>query len=75
MKETFSAELPLDAAEVREACGYNETTFSEMQADGLLRFDNDHIEVNTCGRPFVRCVAAALDPLMAHNDKQFSKPI
>ena len=70
-----AAHLGVSAAEVREACGYNETTFSEMQADGLLRFDDDHIEVNTCGRPFVRCVAAALDPLMAHNDKQFSKPI
>ena len=70
-----AAHLGVSADEVREACGYNETTFSEMQADGLLRFDDDHIEVNTCGRPFVRCVAAALDPLMAHNDKQFSKPI
>ena len=70
-----AAHLGVSATEVREACCYDESRFSEMQSDGLLRFDDDHIEVNTCGRPFVRCVAAALDPLMANTDKQFSKPI
>lgn len=67
--------LGVSAAAVKEACGYDEARLSEMQADGLLRYDADHIDVNTCGRPFVRCVAAAFDPLMAHTDKQFSKPI
>lgn len=70
-----AAHVGASADEVRQACHYSEQRLAEMQADGLLRFDDDHIEVNTCGRPFVRCVAAALDPLMAHNDKQFSKPI
>jgi oxygen-independent coproporphyrinogen-3 oxidase len=67
--------LDVSTDALRAACNYNEATFSEMQTDGLLNFDHDHIEVNTCGRPFVRCVAAALDPLMAHTDKKFSKPI
>ena len=73
--DDVAAHLGVSATDVREACGYDEARFCEMQADGLLRFDDDHIEVNTCGRPFVRCVAAALDPLMANTDKQFSKPI
>ncbi len=70
-----AARLDVSTDDLRSACNYNETTFSEMQADGLLHYDNDHIEVNTYGRPFVRCVAAALDPLMANTDKKFSKPI
>ena len=47
----------------------------EMAADGLITLTPDTITVNTEGRPFVRCVAAALDPLMRHTDKNFSKPI
>jgi oxygen-independent coproporphyrinogen-3 oxidase len=31
--------------------------------------------MTTEGHPFVRNVAAALDPLMVHTDKKFSKPI
>ena len=47
----------------------------EMAADGLIALTPDTMTVNTEGRPFVRCVAAALDPLMRHTDKNFSKPI
>ena len=59
----------------REACGYDEAVMLEMAADGLITLAPDAITVNTEGRPFVRCVAAALDPLMRHTDKNFSKPI
>lgn len=70
-----SSRLQVSVRRVQEACGYDESLFREMQVDGLLHFDADHIEVNTQGRPFVRCVAAALDPLMANTNKNFSKPI
>ena len=70
-----ASRLGVGVGELREACGYKEQQFLEMQTDGLLRFDADRIEVNTYGRPFVRCVAAALDPLMANTDKKYSKPI
>ena len=67
--------LDVSVDELRQACGYLESQFVEMQKDGLLQFDDDHIVVNTGGRPFVRCVAAALDPLMANTKRNFSKPI
>lgn len=70
-----AARLGVSADELREACGYKESVFSEMQTDGLLSFDDDNIRVDTSGRPFVRCVAAALDPLLVNTDKKFSKPI
>ena len=61
--------------ELREACHYDEALLKEMADDGLLTLDGDNIVVNSEGRPFVRCVAAALDPLMQHTDKSFSNPI
>lgn len=70
-----ASHLGVSVEALHQACQYDETVISEMEADGLLSFDTDHIAVHTSGRPFVRCVAAALDPLMRHNDKQFSRPI
>ena len=61
--------------QLREACHYDEALLKEMADDGLLTLDGDNIVVNSEGRPFVRCVAAALDPLMQHTDKSFSNPI
>lgn len=71
----MASHLGVSVEALHQACQYDETVISEMEADGLLSFDTDHIAVHTSGRPFVRCVAAALDPLMRHNDKQFSRPI
>jgi len=62
-------------AQLRKPCHYDEERLREMASDGILVFDDHHITVNTDGRPFVRCVAAALDPLMQHTDKHFSNPI
>lgn len=70
-----ASHLGVSVEALHQACQYDETVISEMEADGLLSFDTDYIDVHTSGRPFVRCVATALDPLMRHNDKQFSRPI
>ncbi len=67
--------LGLTVDEVRKACIYNEDLMREMAADGILTLDGEHLYISTDGRPFVRCVAAAMDPLMVNTDKKFSKPI
>lgn len=72
---TIANHLSLSVDEVQKACGYNRTYMQEMAADGLLKLNDERIIVSTEGRPFVRCVAAALDPLMRHTNKSFSKPI
>ena len=46
-----------------------------MARDGIINLSNDGIAMTDLGHPFVRNVAAALDPLMQHTDKKFSKPI
>ena len=72
---SLSSLLEVTPDALRQACDYNEQLMQEMAADGLLTLHADHIVVNTEGRPFVRNVAAALDPLIRHSDKKFSKPI
>lgn len=67
--------LGLTVEEVREACHYDAAQMREMATDGILTLDGEYLYINTDGRPLVRCVAAALDPLMVNTDKKFSKPI
>lgn len=68
-------DLGVTPDQLREACLYDEEKMREMASDGLITIENQQLTVHTEGRPFVRNVAAALDPLMRHNDKTFSKPI
>jgi oxygen-independent coproporphyrinogen-3 oxidase len=43
--------------------------------DGLIDWDEEHIQIRPEATPFVRNVAASLDKLMLNTDKQFSKPM
>lgn len=70
-----ASRMGVSVDEIRKACQYDEIVISQMATDGLIIFDADQIIMNSDGRPFVRSVAAALDPLMKNTDKQFSRPI
>lgn len=70
-----ASRMGVSVDEIRKACQYDETVIGQMATDGLIIFDADQIIMNSDGRPFVRSVAAALDPLMKNTDKQFSRPI
>lgn len=67
--------LQVPVADVLQALHYDETQLRDMEADGLLTLTADGLAMTPEGHPFVRNVAAALDPLMQHTDKLFSKPI
>ena len=73
--EDVAERLGVSVDALRSACCYDEARLKEMAHDGILDFDDQHILVHSEGRPLVRCVAAALDPLVQHTDKQFSNPI
>jgi oxygen-independent coproporphyrinogen-3 oxidase len=62
-------------AALRSATAYNPARLADMAADGLLTYTDLRLDVTPSGAPFVRNVAATLDPLMAANNKTFSKPI
>lgn len=58
-----------------ECVHYDKALLEDMAHDGIITLSDDGIAMTKPGHPFVRNVAAALDPLMQHTDKQFSKPI
>ena len=61
--------------EQRAVVNYDEGRLAEMQADGIITIDGNTIRMVHESSPFVRNVAALLDPLMQHTTKSFSKPI
>lgn len=67
--------LHVSVDEIKQAIHYNETELQTLQADGLIAFDADSVEITPDGLPFVRNVAAAFDPMMRHNHRLFSKPV
>ena len=67
--------LHVSVDEIKQAIHYNEAELQTLQADGLITFDADSVEITPDGLPFVRNVAAAFDPMMRHNHRLFSKPV
>lgn len=67
--------LAITTDNLKDALHYDENQLKEMEADGIIELTSDGIAMTTEGHPFVRNVAAALDPLMQNTDKKFSKPI
>ena len=64
--------------EQRAVVNYDERRLAEMQADGIITIDGDSIRMTHESSPFVRNVAALLDPLMRplmRDLPRFSKPI
>ncbi len=59
----------------RAAVNYDEARLKEMEADGIITIQGNTIRLTHESSPFVRNVAALLDPLMLHSNKSFSKPI
>ncbi len=61
--------------EMRGAVNYDESRLKEMEADGIISIQGNTLRLIHESSPFVRNVAALLDPLMLHTNKSFSKPI
>lgn len=60
---------------VRDSLNYNEAHLQEMISDGIISMIGNELRVTDLGRPYVRYVAAAIDPLMINKTNHFSKPI
>ena len=61
--------------EQRAVVNFDATRLQEMQDDGIITVSGNTICMVHQSSPFVRNVAALLDPLMQHTSKSFSKPI
>ena len=71
----IASTMQISVGEVKAALHYDEAQLGEMASDGLIDMTENGIAMTSTGHPFVRNVAAALDPLMQNTDKKFSKPI
>lgn len=73
--QDLSERLVLPVEKIKQATAYNPARFQEFAGDGIISFDENRMDIKPEGRLFVRNVAAALDTLMLHADKVFSKPV
>jgi oxygen-independent coproporphyrinogen-3 oxidase len=73
--QDLSERTALPIEKIKRAIAYHPVRFHELADDGIISFDENRIEIKPEGRLFVRNVAAALDQLMLHTDKSFSKPV
>ena len=71
----LSERLSLPVEKIKAATAYNPQLFSTFAADEIITMDENQIRATEQGTLFVRNVAAALDRLMIHSDKAFSKPL
>lgn len=73
--QNVASSLGISVDQLKEALHYDEKQLQEMASDGLFVLSAEGLQMTAEGHPFVRNVAAALDPLMQNTNKQFSKPI
>lgn len=71
----LASTMGISIDQVKSALHYEESQLNEMASDGIITISADGMAMTDEGHPFVRNVAAALDPLMQNTDKKFSKPI
>lgn len=67
--------LNVGVDELKAALHFDQKQLQQMADDGLFTLSADGLVMSEVGHPFVRNVAAALDPLMLNTTKQFSKPV
>ena len=71
----MATRLQYSVETIKQAIHYDEQQLTTLQDDGLIVFDDESLHVLPEGMPFVRNVAAAFDPMMRDNHKQFSTPV
>lgn len=71
----LSESLKKEVSVIQANIHYDEPKLKEMMEDGIINISKDGINITDLGHPFVRNVAAELDPLMQNTTKKFSKPI
>jgi len=66
----------VSAEEIKNALQFNESSFDEFIADGLLEIEAGTIfKVSSTGRFFIRNIAANFDPNLKSKSKRFSKAL
>jgi len=61
--------------EIKGIIVYDKDKLKEFEADGIIRFSDEKIEVTKDGLILIRNVAASFDPILLNSDKTFSKSV
>lgn len=61
--------------EVKEQTAYDIVKLQDLADDGIIKLSPERIEMTKLGHPFVRNVAASLDPLLNGTEENYSKPL
>lgn len=67
--------LGITLDELKDCLHYDAARLAEMQEDGIIAMEQETLCMTEAGHPYVRNVAAELDPMMQNTDRKFSKPI
>lgn len=67
--------LAISVAELKNIVNYDINRLNIFVEDGLIEYNDDFLAVLPEAAPFVRNVAASLDPLLLNTDKRFSKSV
>ncbi|MGE5420537.1 MAG: oxygen-independent coproporphyrinogen III oxidase [Chloroflexota bacterium] len=71
----IATELNITAGEVKETVGFNEEKFRVMAEDGLLKHNDDGIEVTEQGTMFIRNIAVLFDRNYIEKTKTYSRTV
>lgn len=71
----LAQKLRLSVEEIKSTIIYDEKILTELACDGLIKFSSDYLYMSEINSPFVRNVAASIDPFTQNTNLSFSKPI
>lgn len=73
--EHLAKALNTDSEKLKATCQYNASKLEEMANDGLLSYDEAHIDVTDIGGVLIRNIAALFDPMFKSGENRYSKTV
>ena len=67
--------LNLTIEELKTIVNYNEAKLTDFAKDGLLTFNQEHLEVTEIGGVLIRNIAALFDPMYEQGENKYSKTV
>lgn len=73
--QALAEEAKVSVETLKGAMNYDTMKLDEFAKDGIISYDEHTLTILPGNTPFVRNVAASLDPLLIDTDKRFSKSV
>ena len=73
--EELATLLKLNIEDLKTTVNYREDKLQDMAKDGLLTFDQNHLNVTELGAVLIRNIAALFDPMYEKGENKYSKTV